>query len=246
MLVRKDIYMQSGGLDEQLRVGEDVDFCWKLMAGGYRLMYVPKGQIKHKHRNRLYENFRRRFDYGTSEAVLYNRYRHVIKRFPWFGEGIVLLLLCLAGLTLQSLPLLLSVPGLLLLASIYQKEAFKRRFDVRLPWITFLSATARRHVMLAHQIGYHLARYYLVAALVAAIFIPRLAMPLIALAILPAVVVFQKKKPALGFPVFLLFFGLEQVFYQTGVIWGCLKQRSFRLYRILPVPVGGRQMARLG
>jgi hypothetical protein len=92
--------------------------------------------------------------------------------------------------------------------------------------------------MLAYHLGHHLTRYYLMPAMVTSILVPQLALPFLALTILPAVVLFFKKKPDLGFPVFLLFFWLEQAFYQSGVFWGCLKQGSFRLYRVSLAPAG--------
>lgn len=238
MLLRKKIYMQTGGLDERLRVGEDVDFCWKLMAMGHRLLYTPEGPVKHKHRNRLFENFRRRFDYGTSEAVLYGRYRQIVKRFPWHWEGILLLILWLAGLTLRSFPLLAGGLFYLMVEPIYKRMQFNRQFGITLPLSKFFSATGKRHLMLAYHFGQHLTRYYLIPALVLAVFVPQLALPILALTLLPAVVVFFQKKPELGFPVFLLFFWLEQVFYQSGALRGCLKQGSFRLYRVSFAPAG--------
>ena len=238
MLLRKEMYIQTGGLDERLRVGEDVDFCWKLMSMGHRLMYTPEGRVKHKHRNRLLENFKRRFDYGTSEAVLYDRYRQITKRFPWHWDGILLLLLWVTGLMVRSVPLLLVGLVYLIVEPVYKRMRFNRQFGITLPLNKFFSATGKRHLMLAFHFGHHLTRYYLMAAMVLAIFVPQLALPLLALTILPAVVVFFRKKPDLGFPVFLLFFWLEQAFYQSGVFWGCLKQGSFRLYRVSLAPAG--------
>ena len=232
MLLRKETYARAGGLDERLRVGEDVDFCWKLMALGHRLMYTPEGRVIHKHRNCLFENFRRRFDYGTSEAVLYDRYRQKTKRFPWHWEGILLLMLWVTSLTVRSVPLLLGVLVYLIAESVYKRMRFNRQFGITLSLRKFFSATGKRHLMLAYHLGHHLTRYYLMPAMVISILVPQLALPFLALTLLPAVVVFFKKKPDLGFPVFLAFFWLEQVFYQAGVFWGCLKQGSFRLYRV--------------
>ena len=238
MLLRKEMYTRASGLDEQLRVGEDVDFCWKMMAMGHRLMYTPEGCVTHKHRNRLLENFRRRFDYGTSEAVLYDRYRQITKRFPWHWEGILLLMLWVTGLMVRFVPLLLVGLVYLIVEPLYKRMQFNRQFGITLPLSKFFSATGKRHLMLAFHFGHHLTRYYLMPAMVLAIFVPQLALPLLALTILPAVVVFFKKKPALGFPIFLFFFWLEQAFYQSGVFWGCLKQGSFRLYRVSLAPAG--------
>jgi mycofactocin system glycosyltransferase len=232
MLVRKDIYTRAGGLDERLRVGEDVDLCWRLMSMGHRLMYVPKGNVKHKHRNRFLTTFRRRFDYGTSEALLYDRYHDVSKQFPRYWEGILILLLIAAGLTVLSVVPLIPVLAFLLGESVYKKMRIKRRFDIALPLVDIFTACVKCHLLTAYHLGHHLARYYLLPVVIVSILIPQAAPPLIGMVILPTIVEFFQKKPRLSFPVFTLFFWMEQLFYQAGVFWGCLKQGSFRLYRV--------------
>ena len=232
MLIKKDVYSQAGGLDEQLRVGEDVDFCWKLMSMDYRLMYVPKGRINHKQRNRFYQCFRRRFDYGTSEAVLYDKYRHLSKQFPLHWEGIFVLLIVLTGMTTRSVILLLSALGFLLVEPIYQKIRFKGKFVVMIQLSDILKATLKHHLMLAYHFGHHLTRYYLLPVMIVSILIPQAAPPLMGMVTLAVIVEFLQKKPRLSFFMFAFLFCMEQLFYQAGVFRGCLKQGSFRLYRI--------------
>jgi len=232
MLVRKALYLQTGGLDEQLRVGEDVDFCWKLMSEGHRLLYIPKGRVNHRHRNRFPGTFSRRFDYGTSEAVLYDMYPQKTKRFPVYREGILLLLLLLTALTIKSVALLLGGLVFLMVETLYKQMRFNRSFGLALPLRRFFSAIGKRHLMLSYHLTYHVTRYYLIPAIVLAFFVPQTALPLLVVSILPAVVLYFEKKPDLGFPFFFLFFCLAQGFYQSGVFWGCLKQGSFRLYRV--------------
>ncbi|MCF8129183.1 MAG: mycofactocin biosynthesis glycosyltransferase MftF [Deltaproteobacteria bacterium] len=232
MLVRKAVYLQTGGLDEELRVGEDVDFCWKLMSKGHRLLYTPKGRVNHKHRNRLPANFSRRFDYGTSEAVLYDRYPQKTKRFPGYWEGILLFLLGLTALTVKSGPLLLGGLVYLMVETLYKQMQFNRSFGLSLSLPLFFAAIGKRHLMLSYHLAHHLTRYYLIPATVLAFFVPQMALPLLLVTSLPAVVLHFEKKPDLGFLFFLLFFCLAQGFYQSGVFWGCLKQGSFRLYRV--------------
>ena len=210
MLVQRDIYLQAAGLDERLRVGEDVDFCWKLMSLGYRLMYTPKGRVQHKHPNRLFENFRRRFDYGTSEAVLYNRYRQKTKRFPWQWQGILLLTVWVAGLTFRFVPMLAAGLIYLMLEPFYKRICFYRQFGIRPPLGNFFSATLKRHLMLAYHFGHHLARYYLIPAMVFAILVPQLALPLLALTLLPAMVTFFRKSRSSLSPFSWPFSGLNR------------------------------------
>lgn len=48
LLVRKDIYQKVGGLDEALAVAfNDVDFCLKVRAAGYRNVYTPYAEMIH-------------------------------------------------------------------------------------------------------------------------------------------------------------------------------------------------------
>ena len=73
---------ELGGLREDLRVGEDVDLCWRLRARGRVPVYAPEGIVRHKHRDRLGAMLRRRADYGTSEATLHALHPDKRKRLP--------------------------------------------------------------------------------------------------------------------------------------------------------------------
>ncbi len=48
MMIRKEVYEQVGGLDEDyFMFGEDVDWSWAIARAGWKLMYVPTTQIVH-------------------------------------------------------------------------------------------------------------------------------------------------------------------------------------------------------
>jgi len=64
----------GGGFDPRMHVGEDVDFVWRLSAGGWRVRYEPAAVMGHRHRVRLRPWFARRSDYGTSAALLEARH----------------------------------------------------------------------------------------------------------------------------------------------------------------------------
>jgi mycofactocin glycosyltransferase len=232
MLVRRDVYLQVGGLDETLRVGEDVDLCWRLKEKGYRLLYVPKGHVKHKHRNRFLATFRRRFDYGTSEPVLYAAHRDVVKRFPWQHSCMALLFTCVAGLLTEQI-LFVPIGCIVLLAdTLFKRSSYKKQMDVALAFRTVFRATAEKHVHLLYHLSHHIVRYYLLVLVTLAILFKPLIPVVTVLLLFPALVQFFKKNPRIGFPWFLFFFAVEQIFYQVGVFWGSLRQRSFRPYRL--------------
>ncbi|MBV9094739.1 MAG: mycofactocin biosynthesis glycosyltransferase MftF, partial [Streptosporangiaceae bacterium] len=60
----------GAGFAEDMRVGEDVDFVWRLASSGWRVRYEPAATMRHQHRVRLRTWFARRKDYGTSAADL--------------------------------------------------------------------------------------------------------------------------------------------------------------------------------
>ncbi len=48
LVIRRDVYLKVGGLDEQLRVAfNDVDFCLKVRAAGYRNLWTPYAELYH-------------------------------------------------------------------------------------------------------------------------------------------------------------------------------------------------------
>ena len=76
----------GAGFAEDMPVGEDVDFIWRLAAAGWRTRYEPAGTMGHQHRVRLREWMARRKDYGTSAAALELRHPGAVRPFyasPW-------------------------------------------------------------------------------------------------------------------------------------------------------------------
>jgi mycofactocin glycosyltransferase len=76
----------GAGFDATMRVGEDVDFVWRLTASGWRVRYEPAATMRHQHRVRLGAWFARRKDYGTSAALLELRHPGTVRPLyvsPW-------------------------------------------------------------------------------------------------------------------------------------------------------------------
>jgi mycofactocin glycosyltransferase len=233
MLVRRDAYLKMGGLSENLRVGEDVDFCWRLKEDGFRLVYVPRGRVRHKHRNRFRETFKRRFDYGTSEPVLYSRHEAISKHYPWQPLCMSVFLLCAVGLfTMQ--PIFAALAALVFLWDVISKRSrYQREIGINLTFGTVFSATLARHFELLYYLSAHIVRYYLVLMIPLALLFTPIIPVVAALVLIPSISEFYRKKPRLGFPAFLLLYMTEQISYQTGVFWGCLHEKSFRTYRLV-------------
>jgi len=64
----------AGAFDESLRVGEDVDLVWRLVADGHRVRYDPTVEASHDARSTLREWLGRKAFYGTGSAILARRH----------------------------------------------------------------------------------------------------------------------------------------------------------------------------
>ncbi|MEW6349433.1 MAG: mycofactocin biosynthesis glycosyltransferase MftF [Thermodesulfobacteriota bacterium] len=232
MLVRRDAFLRVCGFNEGRRVGEDVDLCWRLKEHGFRLRYVPKGSVKHKHRNEFRQMFRRRFDYGTSEAVLHATHTNAAKRFPWNPISMAILAVCVVGLlTTQALVPAL-VPAMVLWDAAAKRRRYAEKIRISPDFLSVCKATLLTHFRLVYFLTYHVVRYYLLPVLIfAAVWTPLI--PVVAGAILfTSFVEFREKRPRLHYMAFLPLFLMEQASYQVGAFWGSVRQRNFCNYRL--------------
>ena len=70
LLARREELLALGGFDATMRVGEDVDLCARASRAGWLIRYEPAAVVRHDHRTSWRAFVRRRFQYGTSGAVL--------------------------------------------------------------------------------------------------------------------------------------------------------------------------------
>lgn len=78
LLVRRQALLDAGGFDEDMRVAEDVDLCWRLERAGWRLRYEPAARVAHDHRVTFRSWFARRRYYGTGAAPLAERHAELV------------------------------------------------------------------------------------------------------------------------------------------------------------------------
>lgn len=62
------------GFDDELRIGEDVDLVWRLVAAGHTVRYDPSAVAHHDTRPTVAGWLGRKFAYGTGGAVLAQRH----------------------------------------------------------------------------------------------------------------------------------------------------------------------------
>ncbi|KAK1185380.1 mycofactocin biosynthesis glycosyltransferase MftF [Streptomyces sp. NBS 14/10] len=73
LVVRRDV-LRDVAFDEELRLGEDVDFVWRLHDRGLHVRYQPRARVAHTPRLAWRAAARRRHEYGTSAAALARRH----------------------------------------------------------------------------------------------------------------------------------------------------------------------------
>ena len=82
LVVRRAAFVQTGGFDVTLRVGEDVDLVWRLAAAGWTVRYEPTARVEHPHRDAGAAWLGQRVAYGASAGALARhhpgRLHHVI------------------------------------------------------------------------------------------------------------------------------------------------------------------------
>lgn len=231
MLIKKDIFLKMGGLRESLHLGEDVDFCWRMRKTGKYALYVPCGEVRHKHRNRLGPMLRRRLDYGTSEATLYKFHRDKGKALQMRPlPSVAFAGLCLSLLLLE--PRILPAPAGCFLFEAAVKASKLHRRGIRIPVWRVLYSMTRVYLSYFYYLAFHFVRYYLIALLLLGFVLHSLWLVGFLLLIYTALVDYSVKRPGLFFPLFLLYYALDHISYQIGVLVGCLRKKSFRPYRI--------------
>jgi mycofactocin system glycosyltransferase len=229
MLVAGEAFVSTGGFKAGMRLGEDVDFCWRLRNSGYTLLYVPLGSVAHKHRNKLARMLQRRNEYGTSEAVLYRAHRDKKKSFLLsLYAGLAFLALTLAVLLMNPYPLV-AIPVLFGI-DLSRRSTTMRKFRMALSLPEIAYATFRSYLSFFYYAFFHLVRYYLVLILALGFAWHPLWL-FSGLGIVGASIAdYFVKKPKLAYPIFFVFYLLEHLAYQLGVFRGCLKLGYFGSY----------------
>jgi mycofactocin system glycosyltransferase len=226
LLVLKRLFLELGGFREKLLVGEDVDLCWRIQDEGHHVAYMPMGKVYHKHRNRLGPFFSRRFDYGTSEPILQRRHPGRVKQmlFPP-GQAFFWAFAFLSVITGHVS--MLGGSGLILLFQTINCLKKVRRNVLHLGFRRIAPAVFRGHLSFLYHCCAFVSRYYLIWALPAAPLCPSVAAAILGAHLLTSFVQYVIRGPRLGFPAYLMYFSLEQVAYQSGVWWECLKDLRF-------------------
>ena len=226
LLVKKDIFLNLGGFNIKLNIGEDVDFCWRLSNRGFEIEYRPNGTVFHRHRNKTGAFFIRRFQYGTSEPFLQKKHPDRFKvmfyvpmpMLFWFAVFITLL----TGYYFLLLPC-----GIILLLDATHKWIPVKKKDLPLKYSQILPAVFRGYFVSIYYWCAFFSRYYLITAFLFLLIFPALSLVLFINHIVISFCEFFIKKPSTGIQGFIYYFTIDQLAYQLGVWYGCFKYLSF-------------------
>lgn len=78
IVCRTEIAKSLNGFTTDMRMGEDVDFVWRMSNAGHLCRYEPTLTCTHETRMTVRELLKQRFSYGTSAASLSSRHREYV------------------------------------------------------------------------------------------------------------------------------------------------------------------------
>jgi len=232
----------GAGFAEDMPVGEDVDFVWRLAAAGWRVRYEPDAVVPHQHRVRLGAWFARRKDYGTSAAPLELRHPGAVR--PLYVSGWTALAWLAAASGRPAEGAVVSGAAIALLAGRLARLTGE-------PWPGPDPKTAGTAWRLAARLagggtaaagrplGSAISRTWWPVAAPAAIAVRRLRLPLAALVLVPPLLDWLDRRPPLDPARYVAARLLDDIGYSLGVWQGCARHRTIR--PLLPVLTTGRR-----
>jgi mycofactocin glycosyltransferase len=207
------------GFAEDLPVGEDVDFIWRLAGAGWHVRYEPRAAVGHRHRVRLGDWLRRRRDYGTSAAPLELRHPGTVPACAMSGWSALAWAAAAAGRPEAGAAITGAVSALL------ARRLGPLTDDA---WPLAGRLAGRGTLAAGRVLGRAVARAWWPLAVPAAAAVPRLRLPLAAALIVPPVLDWRERRPPMGPASYAAARLLDDLAYSVGVWQGCLAHRTGR------------------
>ena len=226
LLARRDLFLKVEGFKEELVVGEDVDFCWRLQDAGRHVEFRPAGRVFHRHRNRLRPFCRRRFDYGTSEPLLQQLHPERSKQMVFPPVASLFWGVAILAITLASFPFF-ALCGVIILFDALSKLIGIKDKGTTIKFPAVFMAVIRSYFAFFYHCCAFVSRYYMIWSIAIIPLFPLISVIMLGMHFLTGLVEYSARKPRLNPASYLFYFSLEQLSYQLGVWWGCLKNLSF-------------------
>ena len=221
LVVRRTALDAVEGFDETMRFGEDVDFVWRLATAGWTVRYEPRVQVGHPGRPTTRSWLRQRFDYGTSAAPLARKHGTAVaplavsawSAFAWALAGV-------------GHP----VTGATIAAATTARLA-PRLNGLHDPWSEAARLAGGGHLHAGTAIADAVRRPWWPFAIAAAALSRRARRGVLAAAIVPPLLEWRARRPALDPVQWTALRVLDDAAYGAGVWAGCVRERSFAALR---------------
>jgi mycofactocin system glycosyltransferase len=209
----------GAGFAEDMQVGEDVDFVWRIAASGWQVRYEPASAVAHQHRVELPEWFARRRDYGTSAAPLELRHPGTVPAVAMSGWSA----LAWAAAVLRHPGAGAAITGGT--TAVLARRLAPYTADA---WPVAREMAAGGTVAAGRLLGTALIRAWWPVTLPAAIAVRRLRVPLAGLALAAPVIEWRERRPAMDPVRYCAARLLDDVAYCSGLWRGCIRHRTAR------------------
>ena len=229
----------GAGFAEDMQVGEDVDFIWRLAAAGWRARYEPTATMGHQHRVRLRQWLARRKDYGTSAAALELRHPGSVRPLyasPWTAAA----WLAVAAGRPDAGAVITGTATALLARRLAQVTGEGWPWPAgSAAWRLAASQAGGGTLAAVRPLGSAISRTWWPLAVPAAMAARRLRLPLAALVLTPPLLDWLDRRPPLDPARYVAARLLDDIGYSLGVWQGCAERRIAR--PLLPL-LRGRQL----
>ena len=219
---RRTVLEQTGGFDESLRVGEDVDLVWRTIEAGHTVRYAPDAVVTHRNRPTWWALACQRATYGTSAAALDRRHPGAVPPVE----------LNVWSLVSWALPAVAGWPGAVAGATTAATTTAalvpKLRGRVDRPVAEALRLGGLGNLWAGRWLAHATVRAWLPLAVVASTRSRPLRRATAAAMVVPALLAWRETDPDLGPFRWTAASLVDDVAYCTGVWRGCWRERSWR------------------
>jgi hypothetical protein len=233
----------GAGFAEDMPVGEDVDFVWRLAGAGWRVRYEPAATMGHQHRVRLGRWLARRKDYGTSAAALELRHPGAVRPLYVSAWTAAAWLAAVSGRPWAGAAITGTAIGLLARRLVQVTGEGWPWPPGSAAWRMAARQAGGGTLAAGRPLGSAISRTWWPVALPLAAAVPRLRFPLAALVLAPPLLDWLDRRPPLDPVRYVAARLLDDAGYSIGVWQGCAERKTVRplLPRLGSRGTGGRR-----
>jgi len=245
MVVRRTIWQELTGFAPML-LGEDVDFCRRLLLSGASMMYIARGVVYHDYRTKIEDFLRIHVAYASTEAALLKRYPAERRTLFLPPEQAIFATALIGGVWgmlwsgiqsiwsgFQSKTFVIALLAFLLVLllsifSVYRRLQRVEEYGKVIGFPIVIKATLRGHLAYTYHLSRHLTRYYTLPLFIGSLLVPPVFIVLFILCGIVIGVDYVRLRPEMGIGRYALCSLLDDCAYEVGVVWGCVKHGTWK------------------